>query len=162
MVGIFNYMEIIQSIILIISALLFIIATVGILRLNRDMDNVVYARIHILGVIDIAGVLAFLGLGQPFFAILYFILAPFLAHALANAYYYSEDEINTNEIIDESDNDGSDLENNFEESISKDESISEESSDEDESISDEDISKDESISENGKYTVSTLKINEDR
>ena len=124
--GIFNYIEIIQSILLIISALLIIIATVGILRLNGDMDNIVYARIHILGVIDIAGVLAFLGLGQPFFAILYFILAPFLAHALANAYYYSEDELNTNENSSEFDEDSGEAEN-----------------------------------EEEKYSVSTLKINED-
>ena len=39
----------IQSILLVISALLILIAVVGVLRIDRNLDNVVYARIHILG-----------------------------------------------------------------------------------------------------------------
>ena len=85
---------VIQSILLIISAFIIIIAAIGILRMDNDMPNVVYARIHILGMIDVAGILAFLGLGQPFFALLYLFLAPLLAHALANAYFHSEDDLN--------------------------------------------------------------------
>ena len=84
----------IQSILLIISALLILIAVVGVLRIDRNLDNVVYARIHILGIVDVAGIIAFLALGQPLFALIYLFLAPLLAHALANAYFHSEDTIN--------------------------------------------------------------------
>jgi len=96
MVMVFNYdlVSLIQSVLLIISAILIIIASVGILNLDKKLPNVVYARIHILGIIDIAGVIAFLGLGQPLFALIYFILAPFLAHAMANAYFHGEDQYN--------------------------------------------------------------------
>ena len=86
--------SLIQSILLIISALLIIIATVGVLRIDRNLDNVVYARIHILGIVDIAGIIAFIAIGQPLFALIYLFLAPLLAHALANAYFHSEDTFN--------------------------------------------------------------------
>ena len=83
-----------QSILLVISALLILIAVVGVLRIDRNLDNVVYARIHILGIVDVAGIIAFLALGQPLFALIYLFLAPLLAHALANAYFHSEDTLN--------------------------------------------------------------------
>ncbi len=89
-----NIITIIQSILLIVSALIIIIAAIGILRMDNDMPNVVYARIHILGMIDVAGILAFLGLGQPLFALIYLFLAPLLAHALANAFFHGEDDFN--------------------------------------------------------------------
>ena len=84
----------IQSILLVISALLILIAVVGVLRIDRNLDNVVYARIHILGIVDVAGIIAFLALGQPLFALIYLFLAPLLAHALTNAYFHSEDTLN--------------------------------------------------------------------
>ena len=84
----------IQSILLVISALLILIAVVGVLRIDRNLDNVVYARIHILGIVDVAGIIAFLALGQPLFALIYLFLAPLLAHSLANAYFHSEDTLN--------------------------------------------------------------------
>lgn len=83
--------EYIQSALLIIAAFLMIVAAVGILSLPKDMKNVVYGRIHILGVFDIACVIAMIALGQYLLAGIYFILAPFTAHAIANAYYKSED-----------------------------------------------------------------------
>ena len=86
--------SLIQSILLIISALLIIIAAVGVLKIDRNLDNVVYARIHILGMVDVAGIIAFIALGQPLFALIYLFLAPLLAHALANAYFHSEDTFN--------------------------------------------------------------------
>ena len=96
--------SLIQSILLIISALLIIIAAVGVLKIDRNLDNVVYARIHILGIVDVAGIIAFIALGQPLFALIYLFLAPLLAHALANAYFHSEDTLNNpvlNPNIDE-------------------------------------------------------------
>ena len=79
---------------LFISALLILIAVVGVLKIDRNLDNVVYARIHILGMVDVAGIIAFIALGQPLFALIYLFLAPLLAHALANAYFHSEDTLN--------------------------------------------------------------------
>ena len=86
--------SLIQSILLVISALLILIAVVGVLKIDRNLDNVVYARIHILGIVDVAGIIAFIALGQPLFALIYLFLAPLLAHALTNAYFHSEDTIN--------------------------------------------------------------------
>ena len=96
--------SLIQSILLVISALLILIAVVGVLKIDRNLDNVVYARIHILGIVDVAGIIAFIALGQPLFALIYLFLAPLLAHALANAYFHSEDTVNNpvlNQNIDE-------------------------------------------------------------
>lgn len=129
---------IIQSILLIISAILIIIAAIGVLSIDRNMPNVVYARIHILGLVDIAGVIAFLGLGQPLFALVYLILAPFLAHAMSNAYFHTEDGYN-NSVIKET-NDGEPNSDNV--AISENKEFDEEES--------YDV-----------YSVSTLKINED-
>lgn len=89
-----SLISLIQSILLIISGLLIIIATVGVLKIDRNLDNVVYAKIHILGIVDIAGIIAFLALGQPLFALIYLFLAPLLAHTLANAYFHGEDTVN--------------------------------------------------------------------
>lgn len=129
----------IKSILLFISAILIIIASIGVLRLDRNMPNVVYARIHILGVIDIAGVLAFIALGQPLFALIYLILAPFLAHAMSNAYFHTEDEYNNSVIKNKNVEPNSDKEDL---AISENKEFNEEESD--------DV-----------YSVSTLKINED-
>jgi len=84
--------ELFQSLCLIISAVLIIVASIGILQLKNDMDKVIYARLHFLGVVDVAGVLAMVGLNQPLLAGIYLILAPIVGHAMANAYYYGEDE----------------------------------------------------------------------
>ena len=86
--------SLIQSILLVISALLILIAVVGVLKIDINLDNVFYARIHILGIVDVAGIIAFIALGQPLFALIYLFLAPLLAHALANAYFHSEDTLN--------------------------------------------------------------------
>ncbi|AMK16009.1 hypothetical protein [Methanobrevibacter olleyae] len=86
--------SLIQSILLIISALLIIFAVVGVLKIDGKLDNVVYARIHILGIVDVACIIAFIALGQPLFALIYLFLAPLLAHALANAYFHGEDTLN--------------------------------------------------------------------
>ena len=110
-VGLIN---LIQSILLIISAILIIIAAVGVLKIDRNLDNVVYARIHILGIVDIAGIIAFIALGQPLFALIYLFLAPLLAHALANAYFHSEDTLN-NPVLNPNLEETSELEENEDE-----------------------------------------------
>lgn len=84
--------ELIQSVCLIVAAAIILITALGILRLDDDMEKVIYVRIHMLGMVDIACVLAMIGLGQFLLAGIYFVLAPFVAHAMANAYYYGEDD----------------------------------------------------------------------
>ncbi|MBR0058064.1 MAG: cation:proton antiporter [Methanobrevibacter sp.] len=90
--------EYIQSALLLIAAFLVIVSAVGFISLSKDMKNVVYARIHIVGIFDIACVIAMIGLGQYLLAAIYFILAPFTAHAIANAFYKSEDVVNNVEL----------------------------------------------------------------
>jgi len=91
--------EYIQSALLIISAILIIISAVGVLSLKKDSKNVVYARIHIFGVFDIACIIAMIAIGQYLLAGVYFILAPFTAHAIANAYWKKEDRDNNLESV---------------------------------------------------------------
>ena len=90
--------EYIQSALLLIAAFLVIVSAVGFLSLPKDMKNVVYARIHIIGIFDIACIIAMIGLGQYLLAVIYLILAPFTAHAIANAFYKSEDVVNNVEL----------------------------------------------------------------
>lgn len=86
--------EYIQSILLIIAAFLIIVSAVGLISLSNNTRNVVYGRIHIVGVFDIACIIAMIALGQYLLAGIYFILAPFTAHAIANAYWNKEDREN--------------------------------------------------------------------
>lgn len=87
-----DIVTLIQSAILIIVAFLVLLAAYGILRYGDDIENIIYARIHILGVTDTALIIALLALNEPLLAVAYFILAPFAAHAIANGYFYGEEE----------------------------------------------------------------------
>ena len=92
-------MEYIQAILLIIAAILTIISAVGLISLGKNTKNKVYARIHIVGLFDIACIIAMIGLGQYLLAGIYFILAPFTAHAIANAYWKKEDRENNMDLM---------------------------------------------------------------
>ena len=87
-----DIVTLIQSAILIIVAFLVLLAAYGILRYGDDIENIIYARIHILGLTDTALIIALLALNEPLLAVAYFILAPFAAHAIANGFYYGEEE----------------------------------------------------------------------
>lgn len=87
-----DIITLIKSVILLITAILVILAAIGIIRYKDDMDRVLYARIHILGVLDVACMIALLVLGEPLLALVYFILTPFASHAIANGFYYGEDK----------------------------------------------------------------------
>ena len=91
--------EYIQSALLIIAAILTIISAIGFLTLGKDTKNVVYARIHIIGIFDVACIIAMIALGQYLLAGIYFILAPFTAHAIANAYWKKEDRENNSDLV---------------------------------------------------------------
>ena len=99
--------EYIQSALLIISAILMIISAVGLVSLGKNTKNAVYARIHIVGLFDIACIIAMIGIGQYLLAVIYAVLAPFIAHAVANAYWKKEDRENNvdlqnvEEVVDE-------------------------------------------------------------
>ena len=92
------YIEYIQSIILIISAIFIIIAAVGLVTLKRNRKNVNYARIHIVGIFDMAVILAMIGIGQFLLAGIYFILVPFTSHAIGYAFFKSEDSLNNPDV----------------------------------------------------------------
>lgn len=91
--------EYVQSVLLIIAAVLIIISAVGILSLNNSTKNKVYARIHILGLFDVACIIAMIAIGQFLLAGIYFIIAPFTAHAISNAYWKKEDRENNEELL---------------------------------------------------------------
>ena len=92
-------MEYVQSILLIISAIIIIISAIGLLSLGKTTRNKVYARIHIVGLFDVACIIAMIALGQYLLAGIYFILAPFTAHAIANAYWKKEDRENNSDLV---------------------------------------------------------------
>ncbi len=87
-----DIITLIQSAILIIVSFLVLLTAYGILRYGDDIENIIYARIHILGLTDTALIIALLALNEPLLAAAYFILAPFAAHAIANGFYYGEEE----------------------------------------------------------------------
>ncbi|MBP3790484.1 MAG: cation:proton antiporter [Methanobrevibacter sp.] len=91
--------EYIKAALLIIAAILIIISAVGLISLSNTTKNKVYARIHIVGLFDIACIIALIGLGQYLLAGVYFILSPFTAHAIANAYWKNEDRENNVDLM---------------------------------------------------------------
>ena len=106
------YIEYIQSIILIISAIFIIIAAIGLVTLKRNKKNVNYARIHIVGIFDMAVILAMIGLGEFLLAGIYFILVPFTSHAIGYAFFKSEDSLN-NPYVKENVSTDDEIENPF-------------------------------------------------
>jgi energy-converting hydrogenase B subunit C len=80
-----------------------VIASIGILRFSDDKDRIIYLRIQLLGIVDIAGVLAMIGLNQWLLAGMYFVLCPIVAHAMANAYYYGEEDHNKKSLLNDHD-----------------------------------------------------------
>lgn len=81
----------IRAILIMISAILTIIATIGLLRFSDDIENIIYARIHILGIVDMACILAIIVMYEPLLGLTYLVLAPFAMHAIANAHFGGEE-----------------------------------------------------------------------
>ena len=134
--------ELIQSILLIISAILMIISAIGFLTLDKNMNNLIYARIHIVGVFDVAFIIAMIGLQQYLLAGIYLVIAP----AIANAFYNSEDKVN-NLKNKEVEVESSDDENPFVHNINK--------------VKEMENKSDESNEDSIKFSISTLEISED-
>ena len=77
---------------MIIAAVLIVLTAFGLIRYKDDKEKILYARVHMLGVTDMACIVALLALYQPFLAVAYLFLTPFASHAIANAYYYGEEK----------------------------------------------------------------------
>lgn len=86
-----DIITLIKSAIMIIAAVLIVLTAFGIIRYKDDVERILYARIHMLGVADMACIVALLALNEPLLAVTYFFLTPFASHAIANAYYYGEE-----------------------------------------------------------------------
>jgi energy-converting hydrogenase B subunit C len=71
----------------IIGGIILLAASIGLIRF-RERENIVYARIHIAGAVDIACIFLVLVIGQPLVALIYLLLMPLSAHAIANAHYH--------------------------------------------------------------------------
>lgn len=81
-------MTILLSIVFICASILILIACLGLWRYGERIENILYARIHMAGVIDIICIILMLVLGYPILALVYFALMPVANHAVANARYY--------------------------------------------------------------------------
>ena len=81
-----QFIEIVKDVLVFIASFGILLASYR-LWVEKDRKNIIYARIHILGVIDCACFLIFIALEKPLLAFVYLILAPFLAHAIAHAAY---------------------------------------------------------------------------
>ncbi|MDI6723359.1 MAG: cation:proton antiporter [Methanobacterium sp.] len=86
-----DIITLIKSAIMIIAAVLIVLTAFGIIRYKDDVERILYARVHMLGVADMACIVALLALDEPLLAVTYFFLTPFASHAIANAYYYGEE-----------------------------------------------------------------------
>jgi energy-converting hydrogenase B subunit C len=86
-----DIITLIKSAVMIIAAVFILLTAFGLIRYKDDMERILYARIHMLGVTDMACIVGLLALNQPLLAITYFFLTPFASHAIANAYYYGEE-----------------------------------------------------------------------
>ena len=80
--------EAIQAIVMIVGSILIIFACLGLWRFKDTLTNVLYARIHIIGVIDVTCIAILMVLGYPLVALTYFLLMPVAGHTIANARYH--------------------------------------------------------------------------
>lgn len=87
-----DIITLIKSAVLIIAAVFIFLTAFGLLRYKDDLERILYARIHMLGVADMGCIVALLALNEPLLAVTYFFLTPLASHAIANAYYYGEEE----------------------------------------------------------------------
>ena len=82
---------VIVGIILIICGIIALIAAKGLLvETDDDLKYTVFARLEILGILDVLSVLILVLIGQAALGIVYFILAPFATHAIAKGHFRGE------------------------------------------------------------------------
>lgn len=81
--------SIIQAIVFLFTGSLLFVAAFGLMRFEKIV-NILYARLHIIGVVDFACIITLLFFGKPMIAlvaVLYFILTPVAVHSIAKAHY---------------------------------------------------------------------------
>jgi energy-converting hydrogenase B subunit C len=79
----------VQAAVFIVSGALLFIASFGLMRFAK-MPKILYARLHIIGVVDCACIIALFAVGRPtvaLVALLYFFLTPVAVHSIAKAHY---------------------------------------------------------------------------
>ena len=82
---------VIVGIILITCGIIALIAAKGLLvETDDDLKYTVFARLEILGILDVLSVLILVLIGQAALGIVYFILAPFATHAIAKGHFRGE------------------------------------------------------------------------
>ena len=92
-----------EAVVFIIAAIAILMACIGLWRHGEKLAHILYARIHMAGVIDIACIVAMLFIaisgsyyeGDHWLYILpisYFLLMPVASHAVANAKHYMKAE----------------------------------------------------------------------
>ena len=87
-----DIITLIRSAVMIIAAILIVLTAFGLLRYGENIERILYARVHMLGVADMACIIALIALKAYPLAIIYLFLTPFASHAIANAYYYGEEK----------------------------------------------------------------------
>lgn len=83
---------ILQSVAFICASIIILIACLGLWRYGDEVSNILYARIHMNGVIDIVCIVLMFILGYPLVGLAYFVLMPVANHAIANARFYMKVE----------------------------------------------------------------------
>lgn len=81
--------SIVQAAFFLFCGCLLFISSLGLMRFAK-MEKILYARLHILGVVDFACIIALVAVGKPavaLVAVLYFILTPVAVHSIAKAHY---------------------------------------------------------------------------
>ena len=85
-------LEAFQAIVMIVGSILILFACLGLWRFRDNLSNVLYARIHIIGIVDVTCIGILLVLGYPLVALTYFLLMPVAGHTIANARFHMKKE----------------------------------------------------------------------
>jgi energy-converting hydrogenase B subunit C len=81
-------MEILSDALLTAAGISILVACLGLLRFG-ERRNIVYARLHLAGIVDVACIFLTVMIGYPLIGLTYLMLTPLAAHAVANAHFYS-------------------------------------------------------------------------
>ncbi len=92
MIDLAPWVSMVQGTVMVVGSILIMVACVGLWRFKDDVENVLYARIHIIGVVDVSCIAILLVLDYPLVALTYFLLMPVAGHSIANARYHMAKE----------------------------------------------------------------------
>ncbi len=92
--NIYSYMEILLPYFFLIAGIGLIGVALGLFRFGQR-KNIVYARLHILGIMDVVCILVIIFLGNPvaiLAALAHFFLMPFAVHSISWADFMEADD----------------------------------------------------------------------